>query len=76
MSVSWPKYLNNPILNTWGEREERGREGGKKEKKTTEKRRNRQDKTEGQDRKGREEPIRDTVFLEGKFHGLADFLLY
>ena len=30
----------------------------------------------GQDRKGREEPIRDTVFLEGKFHGLADFLLY
>ena len=73
--MSWPKYLNNPILNTWGEREERGREGGKKEKKTTEKRRNRQDRGTGQEGKGGTN-YRDTVFLEGKFHGLADFLLY
>lgn len=76
--MSWPKYLNNPILNKWGEREEGGREGGKKErKKTTEKKReeNRQDSGMGQEGKGGTN-YRDAVFLEGNFHGLADFLLY
>ena len=64
--MSWPKYLINPILNIWGEREEGGkeggREGGKKEKKTTEKKREETDKTVGWDRKGREEPITETLY--------------
>lgn len=52
--MSWPEYLNKPILNIWGEREEGGREGGKKEKKTTEKKREETDKTRRWDRTGRE----------------------
>lgn len=55
-----------------GERKERE----KKKKRKRRKEQTRQDRGTGQEGKGREEPTRDTVFLEGELHGLADSLLY